>query len=372
MSDDRLLFTPGPLTTSRTVKEAMLRDIGSREPDFIEIVREIRQNLLSIAGAAGEYEAVLMQGSGTFGLESVLGSAIPESGKLLVIVNGAYGERMLQIAERLQISASALRYPEDSLPSHDDLRSALKTDDGVTHIALVHCETTSGILNPLDEIGKIARDHGRQFVVDAMSSFGGIPIDVQASNIDFLISSANKCLEGVPGFSFVIARRESLLRCEHARSLSMDLLGQWRGLESTGQFRFTPPTHALLAFAQALHELEQEGGVDARAARYRANHETLIDGMRALGFNEVLRPELQSYIITAFGYPNRFDFAQFYERLCQLGYILYPGKLGSIESFRIGTIGRIFPEDIKRLLAAIRQTLDEMARNCLAAERNIS
>ncbi len=360
----KLLFTPGPLTTSRTVKEAMLVDLGSRDAGFIEVVRDIRTRLLALDGLSREagFEAVLVQGSGTFGIESVVGSVVPADGRLLVLVNGAYGRRIVHMAQVLGIDAEALVVAEDTthdLPRVDEALAGGR----FTHLFAVHCETTTGILNPIREIGALARRHGAVYCVDAMSSFGAVPAGMAEAGIDFLVSSANKCIEGVPGFAFVLARREALLAIEgHARSLSLDLLAQWKGLEANGQFRFTPPTHALLAFHQALLELEEEGGVAARGARYRRNHEVLLDEMRQLGFTPFLPPERQSVIITSFYYPDEpaFDFEAFYSRLSDLGYVIYPGKLTQADCFRIGNIGQLFPDDIRGLTAAIADTLRAM------------
>jgi 2-aminoethylphosphonate-pyruvate transaminase len=363
-SKDKVLFTPGPLTTSRTVKQAMLSDLGSRDLQFIQRVAEIRQRLLQLADVSkGEYEAILMQGSGTFSLEAVVSSTIPPDGKLLVIVNGAYGRRTEAIAKTLKIPTVALNTPEDGKPDLRQIETALTADPTITHVAVVHCETTSGILNPVEAIGTLVKQAGRRYFVDAMSSFGAVPLDLAECAVDYMVTSSNKCIEGVPGFGIVLAKRTSLLQTEgYARSLSLDLLAQWQGLEKDGQFRFTPPTHAMLAFHQALLELEAEGGVAARAARYRANHETLMAGMRALRFEEYLKPEDQSYIITSFRYPKHpnFCFEQFYKALNEKGYVIYPGKVGSADCFRIGSIGRIFPSDVRDLLAAIRETMTEM------------
>jgi len=365
MGKDKLLFTPGPLTTSRTVKQAMLRDLGSRDFGFTTLVHEIRQRLVALGGVSEEeYTAIPMQGSGTFGLEAVVSSTIPLDGKLLVIVNGAYGRRILKIASVLKVPATALTYPENRKPDPHEVEAILDTDGAITHVAIVHCETTTGIINPVEEIGGIVQQRGLRYFVDAMSSFGALPLNLAEAGIDYLVSSANKCVEGVPGFCFVLARLDSLLETRgYARSLSLDLLAQYEGLEANGQFRFTPPTHALIAFHQALQELEDEGGIEGRAARYRANYETLVAGMRAMGFHEYLRPEDQSYIITSFRYPDHpnFSFAEFYRRLNDKSYVIYPGKVSTEDCFRIGTIGRIFEADICALLAAIRQTLDEMA-----------
>ena len=362
---DKLLFTPGPLTTSRAVKEAMLRDLGSRDADFVAVVGEIRELLLTLAGVsqADGYEAILMQGAGTFGIESVISSAIPADGKLLIIINGAYGKRIRDIAERHGIATAVIEVNEKTQADPQELRKRLADDSEITHVALVHCETSSGILNPLNEIGSVVKELGRTFIVDAMSSFGGIPLNVPEAGIDFLISSANKCIEGVPGFSLVIADHEPLLAIDgRARTISLDLLAQWKGLEEGGQFRFTPPTHAILAFREALRELDDEGGVAGRATRYAANHAALLRGMRRMGFREYVPAESQSHIITAFLFPDdpRFDFTEFYQRLSSKGMLIYPGKLTEVDCFRIGNIGKIFESDIESLLLAIEATLLEM------------
>ncbi|HXI70786.1 MAG TPA: 2-aminoethylphosphonate--pyruvate transaminase [Verrucomicrobiae bacterium] len=362
---DKLLFTPGPLTTSLAVKQAMLHDAGSRDPAFVELVRRIREQLLELGGVnrATGYEAVLMQGSGTFAVESVISSVLPRDGKLLVIVNGAYGERIVTMASRHGIPNVVVRQEEDRLPSLPEIEATLKNDARITHVAAVHCETTTGILNPIDAIGRIVKPQGREFIVDAMSSFGAIPLDLDSAGVDYIVSSANKCIEGVPGFAFVLARRDALQSTEgRARTLSLDLLGQWKGLEKDGQFRFTPPTHALLAFAQALKELAAEGGVAGRGTRYRTNHETLLRGMKALGFRPYLAPDIQSIIITTFHYPADpgFVFAEFYQRLFDKGFVIYPGKLTRLDCFRIGNIGRLHSKDIQSLLAATAAVLNEM------------
>lgn len=367
----KLLFTPGPLTTSRTVKEAMLVDLGSRDATFLEVVRSIRRRLLALDGLSQEagYEAVLVQGSGTFGLESVVGSVVPAAGKLLVLVNGAYGARIAHMARVLKIATDEQTCAEDETPDLAELDRRLTVDKAITHVFVVQCETTTGILNPIREIGDIVKRHGKVYCVDAMSSFGAIPANMAASKVDFLVSSANKCIEGVPGFAFVLARREALLAIAgNARSLSLDLLAQWKGLEQNGQFRFTPPTHALLAFHQALVELEAEGGVAARGARYANNHRVLAEEMGRLGFTPYLPADRQSFIITSYYYPEdpRFDFEAFYSRLSDLDYVIYPGKLSKADCFRIGNIGQIFPDDIRGLAAAIAETLEAMGVAVLA------
>jgi 2-aminoethylphosphonate-pyruvate transaminase len=364
-SRDKLLFTPGPLTTSLSVKQAMLHDAGSWHFEFNAIVRRVREKLLELAGVSQSagFEAIPMQGTGTFGVEAVLSSVVPPEGKLLIVANGAYGERMAQMAVHMKMDHAVLRCPENATPDRAALERTLREDRAITHAAVVHCETTTGILNPINEIGRIVKAAGRLYIVDAMSSFGALPIDFAASGIDYLISSANKCLEGVPGFSFVIARRAALLETEGwARSLSLDLLGQLRGFEKNGQFRYTPPTHAILAFVQALKELDEEGGIAARGARYQRNHEVLVEGMKQLGFRVYLDPKVQSCIITSFYFPEdpRFTFNEFYRRLSDQGFIIYPGKISHADCFRIGSVGRIFEADVRALLAAIRETIAGM------------
>ena len=369
-STDKLLFTPGPLTTSGTVKAAMLRDTGSRDGEFLETVRSIRRRLVEIGGSAAveEFECVLLQGSGTYAIESVISSVIPRDGKLLVLVNGAYGRRIAQIAGIHGIETATLEAPENSKITASAVGERLAAVGGVTHVAVVHCETTTGIMNPVEAIGLAVKEAGAVYIVDAMSSFGGIPLDLVAARIDFLISSANKCIEGVPGFGFVLARRERLLEAKgRARTLSLDLYAQWAGFEADGQFRFTPPTHVLLAFEQALIELDAEGGVAGRAARYAANHRALMLGAEELGLEPYLAPEDQGYIITTFRYPNSgFRFDEFYRRLSDRGFLIYPGKLTREPCFRIGTIGRLHPRQIVQLLDAMRAVLSEIGADTKA------
>jgi 2-aminoethylphosphonate-pyruvate transaminase len=361
---DKALFTPGPLTTSRTVKQAMLCDLGSRDVEFIHMVREIREILVKLAmTSVDHYTSVIMQGSGTFGIESVISSVIPENGKLLILVNGAYGERMTQMARIHNIPLIIQTCPEDQTPDLRLLQNTLNANPEISHVAVVHCETTTGIMNPIDEIGQLVRQYDRVYIVDAMSSFGAYPIPVEDFGIDFLISSSNKCIEGVPGFSFVIAKLDSLQACKgNARTLALDLFTQWEGLEKNGQFRFTPPVQVLRAFRQALAELEDEGGVNGRGERYQKNYNLTLTTMEDLGFTPYLPKENRGYTITSFRYPDHpnFSFEEFYKRLSDKGCVIYPGKLSHADCFRIGHIGRLDQSDVFLLLSAVRETLNEM------------
>lgn len=362
---DKPLFTPGPLTTSATVKEAMLSDLGSRDVAFVRAVGEIRSGLLELAGVSKEegWESVLMQGSGTFSVESVLSSSIPKEGALLVARNGAYGERIATIARCHGIPVHEVICGEGEPVEPAAVEAALDAHPEVTHLAIVHCETTSGVLNPVEAVGALAAARGVTYFVDSMSAFGAVPIDLEACHVDFLVSSANKCIEGVPGFGFALCRRAALDDCEgRARSLSLDLFAQWKGLDTNGQFRFTPPTHALLAFHRALFELEEEGGVSGRQARYQTNHARILSGIQALGLEAYVPEEHQCWIITSIRYPESegFSFDVLYERLNERGFVIYPGKVTDADCFRIGNIGRLFPEDMDALLTALGGVLAEM------------
>ena len=358
----KLLFTPGPLSTSATVKEAMLEDMGSRDHAFIEAVKEIRTGLLSLAGVSkeGGYECVIVQGSGTFGVESVIGSVTGENDTLAVLVNGAYGERIVKMAKINRIKHVVLRFDEDEIVTPEATENFLSENPGVTHVACIHSETTTGLFNPVEAIGEICKAHNKVFIVDAMSSFGGVEMNMKQMHIDFLVSSFNKCIEGVPGFSFSLCKRSELEKAKgQGRSLSLDLYDQWNGLETSGQFRFTPPTLSIMAFRQAMKELEEEGGIKAREERYKTNKKILDEGMAALGFKQYLKADIQGHIITSFLYPTDkpFNFEDFYNKLNDRGFVIYPGKLSKADAFRIGNIGQIFPEDIRALVAAVKEVL---------------
>ncbi len=364
-----LLLTPGPLSTTAGVKEAMLRDWCTWDRDYNDVVEGLRRDLVEMAlrdrAKLPVYTAVLMQGSGTFAVESVVGSVIPRGGKLAVLSNGAYGRRIAEIAGVLKIPAVELRFDECERPEAATLAEMLEDDPAVTHVAVVHCETTTGILNDIESVGRVAKRYGKKFIVDAMSSFGGVPLYMDDLEIDFLISSANKCVEGVPGFAFAVAKREALAACAgRARSLALDLYSQWKTMEEHGgKWRFTSPTHAVVAFAEAMRELKAEGGVAARNRRYTANRDLLVRGMARLGFRALLPAELRSPVITSFLYPadDGFCFTDFYEFLKGEGYVIYPGKLSERDTFRIGNIGDIREEQIAGLLAAVEQYAGRLA-----------
>ncbi|MCC2113511.1 MAG: 2-aminoethylphosphonate--pyruvate transaminase, partial [Hyphomicrobiales bacterium] len=354
--NDEFLLTPGPLTTSLSVKQAMLRDWGSRDTGFIALNRRIRDRLVEIAGGDDGYTCVPLQGSGTFVVEAMLGTFVPRNGRLLVLVNGAYGERMVKIMRTMGRDVTTLTSAENETPDLAGLDRLLAEDRQITHVAAVHCETTSGILNPIEKIAAIVAHHGRSLLIDSMSAFGAIPLDIRELGADAVVASSNKCLEGVPGMGYAIVRQAALeAAAGNAHSLALDLLDQWRGLEGNGQWRFTPPTHVLAAFEQALSEHEKEGGVAGRNRRYSENCRILVDGMRRLGFETLLPDDLQAPIIVTFKMPDdpRFVFQTFYDRAAERGYVIYPGKLTVAPSFRIGCIGQMYPDDLREAVAVI-------------------
>jgi 2-aminoethylphosphonate-pyruvate transaminase len=360
---DALLLTPGPLTTSASVKQAMLHDWGSRDAEFLRINRMVLDKLVDLAGGQGTHVTVPVQGSGTFAVEAMITSFVPKATKLLVLVNGAYGQRALKIAQVAGRATVALETPEDTPPDLQRLDTVLANDPTISHVFAVHCETTSGILNPIVEIAAIVARHGRRLLVDSMSAFGALEVDARQVRYDALAASSNKCLEGVPGLGFVICRREALAECQgNATTLVLDLFNQAEVFAKTGQYRFTPPIHVIVALGRAIEEHAAEGGVAGRGARYRQNAKVLIDGMRAMGFRTLLPDHLQAPIIVTFHMPSdpRFVFQRFYDGLKERGYVIYPGKLTVAESFRIGCIGRLYPNHMKGALAAVREVLHDM------------
>ena len=366
MTDKPLLFTPGPLSTSTTTKNAMLRDWGSRDTKFIALTHEITSELEKIVGVDHDtptHDCVLIQGSGTFVVEATIDTLIPASAKTLVLINGAYGRRMAKICEIQKRSYIVLETDEDIPLTGYQIGEFLTKDKSITHVLAVHCETTSGILNPISEIAKAVSEAGCLLIIDAMSSFGALNLNVKNLNCAAIVASSNKCLEGVPGIGFAILDKTILSNSQNnATSLSLDLFDQWQNFKKTGQWRFTPPTHVVAALRQALQEHDAEGGSEGRCFRYRENCKILVKGMEALGFKPYLRPELQSPIIVTFLQPNikSFDFINFYDRLVSRGFVIYPGKLTKMETFRIGCIGQITKTDMINLVKAISVVLMEM------------
>ncbi|HVL74128.1 MAG TPA: 2-aminoethylphosphonate--pyruvate transaminase, partial [Beijerinckiaceae bacterium] len=340
-----------------------VHDWGSRDAAFIGINKSVLEDLPKVIHGEGRYVTVPMQGSGTFAVEAMLTTFVPPDGKVLLLINGAYGHRAKRILDIARRKSVVHETPEDTPPDLAEVERILKRSKSVTHVFVVQCETTSGIRNPVEAVAEIAARHGKRLLVDAMSAFGALPLDSRKVTFDALAASSNKCIEGVPGLGFVLCRKEALAECEgNATTLVLDLFDQHRAIEKTGQYRFTPPIHVIVAFHQALREFWDEGGVAGRGGRYAENCRILVEGMKALGFEPLLPPALQAPIIVTFHMPRdpKFVFQRFYDALKDRGYVIYPGKLTVADSFRIGCIGRLYPKDIKGALEAVREALAEM------------
>src|SRR6476620_6863828 len=360
---DALLLTPGPLTTSKRVKEVMVHDWGSRDAACLKINQEVLDRLPDIVNGRGTHVTVPMQGSGTFAVEAMLTTFVPPTEKVLLLINGAYGQRAKKICDIAKRAYAVHETPEDTPPDLAELDKVLQADKGITHVFAVHCETTSGILNPIAEIGTLVERHGRKLLIDAMSAFGALPLDAAATTFDAVAASSNKCIEGVPGLGFVVCRQGALAETKgNATTLVLDLHDQWQNLVKTGQYRFTPPIHVIVSFHQALKEFWAEGGQPGRGKRYAENGRVLIEGMRKLGFSTLLPDRLQAPIIVTFRMPDnaKFVFQSFYDKLKDRGYVIYPGKLTVADSFRIGCIGRINAQHMRGALAAVAEVLGEM------------
>jgi 2-aminoethylphosphonate-pyruvate transaminase len=354
-----ILLTPGPLTTSTETKLAMVRDWGSRDTGFIEMNRRVRRMLLQVVDAESTHVCVPLQGSGTFAVEAMLGTMVPKHGHVLVPLNGAYCRRIQRICTILGRRVSVLEFPEEQPVQPSDVDAALKKDSSITHVALVHCETSTGVLNALSEVADVVARHRRSLLVDAMSSFAAVPIE---GEFDALVAASGKCLEGPPGMSFALIKKTSLERCAgNAHSLVLDLHDQWVNMEKTAQWRFTPPTVIVAALHAALEQFFAEGGRAARGARYRRNCEVLIDGMTKLGFRRFLDPKHQAPVIVTFHAPSdpNYDFQRFYDRVREKGFVLYPGKLTQVDTLRVGCIGAIDEHAIRAAVHAIADTLLE-------------
>jgi 2-aminoethylphosphonate-pyruvate transaminase len=358
-----ILLTPGPLTISRQTKESMLRDWGSWDADFNRITARVRERLLAIVHGEGTHECVPLQGSGTFSVEAALGTLVPRAGKVLVPQNGAYCQRILRICRVLGRAHVAIDYAENEAVKAEDVERALAADPAITHVALVHCETSAGILNPLQAIAEVVARHGRSLIVDAMSSFGALEIDARKTPFDAVIAASGKCLEGPPGMGFVIARRAALERAEgNCHSLALDLHDQWIYMQKTTQWRYTPPTHVVAALDSAIEQYLAEGGRVARGARYANNCRVLVEGMAKLGLKSFLPTEIQAPIIVTFHAPAtpNYQFKAFYDAVKSRGYILYPGKLTTLETFRVGCMGQMGERGIQGAVDAVAAVLAEL------------
>jgi 2-aminoethylphosphonate-pyruvate transaminase len=363
MDRDKILLTPGPLTTTLRTKLAMLRDWGSWDGDFIAVTARVRASLLKIIHGEETHVVVPLQGSGTFSVEAAVATLVPRDGHVLVLDNGAYCKRAARLATLMGRTCTVMGFDESAQVSAAALDEKLRADKTITHVVMIHCETGAGVWNPLQEVADVCAKHGKGLIVDAMSSFGALPIDARETRFDALIAASGKCLEGVPGMGFVFIRKAVIDGCAgQSQSLAMDLHDQYTYMERTGQWRFTPPTHVMVALAEAIAQFEEEGGQPARLARYTENYHTLIHGMSRLGFMPFLDPAVQAPIIVTFHAPGdpRYDFKAFYASARERGFILYPGKLTQMETFRVGCIGAIGPNEMEQAVQAVALALEDM------------
>ena len=363
---EKKLLTPGPLTTSAKTKKAMLNDWGSRDKEFIHINSSIRESLLRIINGENLYECIPLQGSGTFAVESMIGSLIPKQSKILILINGVYGHRVKTICSYLNIDSIEYEVPEDQIHDLVKVEKIIDENQDLTHVFIVYCETTSGILNPIENIADLVSNKNLSLFIDAMSAFGALPVSCKNIEFDAIAASSNKCLEGVPGVSFVLVKKDLINQSQgNSHSLSLDLFDQWQSMEKNKQWRFTPPTHVLAAFKQALKEHHEEGGVEARFKRYSENCKIICNGMKKIGFKQLLPNHLQSPIIITFLQPDssNFIFEKFYEKLSEKGFLIYPGKLTSDETFRIGCIGHLNSNDMNNAIKSIQECLKELDVN---------
>jgi len=370
----KLLFTPGPLLVTDAVKQAMQIDYGSRDTYFMETVSKIRQGVVDIAGISSSEEkakwtCVPMQGSGTMGVEAAISTCAPRKNpKALVVCNGAYGIRHTNICRRLGIETSTFEFAEGAQLDLQKFEDAIKNTKDLTTFVTVHSETSTGVINPIEDMTPIVKRHhpNATVIVDAMSSFGGFPIETDKV-ADVLVSSFNKCIQGVPGASLCLARKDFLTQvCKNqSRSFTLDLTMQFEALEKSGQFPFTPPTHVITAFRQALEELEQEGGVEARYKRFKSNSDYVIDEMLDIGFSLFIKDRKAKHLgpfIVPFDFPQKetgWEFTWFYEYLKDRNCVIYPGKASKADTFRIGCIGDLHREDFKLLIESVKGALKE-------------
>ena len=355
----RKLLTPGPLTTRYSVKHAMLTDHCTWDDEYKKITVSVLNDITKIA-ANGDYAAVLLQGSGSYAVEAMINCLCKQDEKILFLVNGEYGKRMVTTAKNSKRTFDVVYFDETKAVDAGRLEEILQSDNDIKTVMFVHCETTTGVLNPLEKLVTIAKAYGKTVLADTMSSLGAYEIDMAGLDIDAIAASANKCLEGLPGLAFVIAKKELIKdSCGNSFSHSLDLYDQYKGLyEGEGKFRFTSPTNVLLALRQAIDEYKKEGGLAARKQRYMENHKALAEGLAELGIKPIVAPEEQSYIITTFELGN-IDFTRMYNHLKEKGFIIYPGKLTALPTFRIGNIGNIFPDDMRELVKAIEEYITQ-------------
>jgi len=360
-----ILLNPVPATTTDSVKRALVvPDICPREKEFGDLMQDIRRDLVKIAGGNENYTSILFAGSGTAAMDSVISSVVSSNTKILILINGAYGNRFVEIARTYNIEVVELRSEFGKNLDLDKLEMILKKDKDISCIAATHHETTVGILNPIKEIGEISKRNGKILIVDTISSFAGVPIDIKKFNIDFMMSTSNKCIQGMAGVAFIICKKSALenLKIIKPRSYYLDLFSQYESLEKNNQTRFTPPVQVIYALKQAIRELFEEGLAN-RINRYKENYQVLKEGITKLGFKFLMGDDIiESNILTTIYYLNHpnFDFTILHDKLYERGFTIYPGKITNLNTFRIAVMGAIDKTDIIHFLKNLEEVLIEM------------
>ena len=353
----KILLNPGPATTTDSVKNAMVvEDICPREKDFGQLLDRIKDDLVRVVHGENDYLATLFTASGTGGLEAAITSAVPKGKKLLVVDNGAYGARMANIAKTFGIEVVHYKLEYGDYPDLAAIDDLLRKNPETSHLALVHHETTTGMLNPVQEICDLSRRYNVEVIVDCMSSYAGIPIDIKKWDTGFLISSSNKCIQGMPGLVFVIFKKSLLPAIQNQkRSFYFDLYSQYTGFQKTGQMQYTPPVQVAYALRQAIDEYFAEGEMN-RWKRYRESWETLCSGLKQLGFQFLLPRQYESQILLAIIEPNHpaYNFDSMHDYLYQRGFTVYPGKGAKEATFRLSILGDLSKTDIEAFLKELK------------------
>jgi 2-aminoethylphosphonate-pyruvate transaminase len=373
MSDpqsQRIILTPGPVATSALTRQAMLRDFTPNEPDLLALTAEMRVRLVAMVHGQDRYVCVPVQGVGNTANEAALGTLVPREKKLLIVDNGFYGARLQQIAGAIGVPFAALELPWTEPVTGAQLDAALAADPAIGHVVVCHVDTGTGLLNPIEPLAEVARTRGVALIVDAIASFGGLPIDADALDLEAIVLSPNKWLEGLPGIGLVVAKRTALeAAAGRSHSFCLDLHRQWRGLESDGRWRFTPPAQATAALVAALRQHAKEGQA-ARFERVRRNWRCLVGGLRALGFQTFLRDEVASPVIATFHEPAdpNYERERLFELTWQQGFVMFRGRLTREPTFRIGCMGAIDEAVMRQVVRAIETSMAAMGvRDCRPA-----
>jgi 2-aminoethylphosphonate-pyruvate transaminase len=370
--DMTYLLSPGPVTTTRNVKFAALADFDPCSAEFISITKDVQSRLLKLCGADESYACIFVQGAGTQAVESVLSGLAPaRGGKTLVVSNGEHGERAANILQRLNLPYVRIDLKAGTPVAAEDIRPLLQSDRSMTHIWLAHCDSGTGTVNPIGDIAAIANDLGRQVILDATATMGALPISAATDAISAIVGTSSVCIQALPGLSFCVVKKDLLnSSMGRSQSFSQDLFEEWRNLESSGQFRFSAPTHLVAALQRALKELVEEGGHDARRMRYERNARVVLSGMRKLGFTPLLADENAGPIVQVILAPadGSYNYDHFHAALASRGFSIAPGRIANLATFRVGTAGNLDATTMNAFIDALKDSVGALGiQDCSAA-----